>query len=67
MFIAGSVSGYFFATINQKWIRAALFVSGVLIALPGLVTDVIGYVVGFAITAVMLVARKLNAKSKAVA
>ena len=64
-FIAGGVSGYFFVTIKQKWVRALLFAAGILVAMPGLVTDIIGYVIGFAIMAMMIM-QKQQAK-KAVA
>ena len=61
-FLAGGVSGYFFATIKQPAMRAALFVAGVCVAMPGFVTDVIGYGVGFIIMIVMII---LSRKEKA--
>ncbi|MCR5288399.1 MAG: TRAP transporter fused permease subunit [Treponema sp.] len=62
-FLAGGVSGYFFATIKSPVLRAALFVAGVCVAMPGTVTDILGYGVGGVILVLQLM---LARKEKAV-
>jgi TRAP transporter 4TM/12TM fusion protein len=54
-FLAGSIAGYLFAPIHQWWLRGLLFISGVLVAMPGLATDIAGYVLGFSITAYLII------------
>ena len=46
--LAAAVQGYFFRTTNL-WERVALFAAAVLLIDPGLLTDLIGYVIIFAI------------------
>jgi TRAP transporter 4TM/12TM fusion protein len=65
-FLAGAIAGYLFAPIKQLWLRGLLFASGVLVAMPGLTTDIIGYVFGFAITLYLIVTARRQKKLAAV-
>lgn len=66
-YLAGSVSGYFFVTLNKVWVRIIMFAIAVLIITPETITTVIGIAAAIVAGAILYIkARKENKEALAV-